>query len=72
MYLVSSEARKDVLTWSAVLKRMIDIVELALEMKESNDQLYPVSLCLQAVLEGEGYGCDSFLWECSGIPFSGR
>ena len=27
---VSSEAREDILTWSAVLKRMINIVELAL------------------------------------------
>ena len=38
---VSSGAREDFLTWSAVLKRMINILELALELKESNDQLYP-------------------------------
>ena len=38
---VGSEVREDLLTWSAVLERIIDILELAVEIKESNPQLYP-------------------------------
>ena len=38
---VGSDVREDLLTWSSVVERLINILELAVEIKSSTDQLYP-------------------------------
>ena len=38
---VASEVKDDIKTWILVLERMIDVLELAVEIKSFNDKLYP-------------------------------
>ena len=38
---VAAEVKDDVGTWISVLERMIDVLELAVELKSFNDKLYP-------------------------------
>ena len=45
---VSSEVGEDLHTWSTVLEKIIEIMELAVEIKDSHDKLYPDKLDYQA------------------------